>query len=83
MSDPCFGPWAPDIDSTERLARTRSLRAIVLIFARPYASELLAALRDGETDPAALDRARRLFDRLPSRPRRHALATYAALACPR
>jgi hypothetical protein len=28
-----FGPWVPDLDPAERLARYRSLRALVQVFA--------------------------------------------------
>ncbi|MDA8231695.1 MAG: hypothetical protein M0006_10185 [Magnetospirillum sp.] len=78
-STPTFGPWAPTLDPAERLARCRSLRALVRVLAGPRGRELAAALRQAEADPAALDLAAHLLDRLPTVPRRHILAAYVAL----
>jgi len=45
-----FGPWAAGLDPAERLARLRSLRALVQVFAGPTHS-LVAALAQAEGDP--------------------------------
>jgi len=72
-----FGPWTPDIDPAERLARTRTLRALVRVYTGPKHPTLLESLRRAEADPAALAEAASLFDALPAIPRRHILASYA------
>jgi len=76
---PTFGPWESAITAAERLARLRSMRALVRVLVGPKGSDLAAALRQAEHDLAALDQAADLLDRLPSLPRRHVLASYAAL----
>jgi hypothetical protein len=77
-----FGPWTPDtLTHSERRARIRSMQALVLIFAR-CCPEFIAALRDGETDPVALQRAYALLDRIPALPRRKLLPTFADLNRP-
>ena len=48
---PTFGPWASALDPAERLARCRSLRALVRVLAGPHGRDLAAALRQAEADP--------------------------------
>lgn len=67
-----FGPWRPDLEPGERLARTRSLRAIVRLLAGPRGIVLADRLRQAETDDAALDA-------LEPVDRRRILASYATL----
>ena len=74
-----WGPFAPDIDDAERLARLRSLRALALVHCGPHGAVLRAALRAAETKPAALAIALEAINSLPAVPRRHLLASYAAL----
>lgn len=80
MAEPAaqFGPWADGIDPAERLARTRCMRVLAMVFARPHA-DLIATLRDAEHNPAALSTALDLLDALPALPRRRIIATFAAL----
>lgn len=77
-----FGPWTSPIEPAERIARLRSLRAIAMTVARPYAGDLIRALQRSESDPAALPEALALFDQLPSLARRRILCSYAALSAP-
>jgi hypothetical protein len=52
LGGPLFGPWRPDIDHHERIARLRALRAFALVFARGQSHfiEALAAAETGD-DP--------------------------------
>jgi hypothetical protein len=74
-----FGPWVPNIDSGERLARIRSMRALALVFVRPQ-RDFLEALARAEIDSAALVTALELLEKLPALPKRKLLATYADLS---
>lgn len=73
-----FGPWAPDIDDSERLARYRSLRALCQIFCGP-AHPLTAALARAEVDPAAAQAAWEALTTVPSLQRRRVLGSLATL----
>jgi hypothetical protein len=81
MSQPDpFGPWAPDLDPAEKLARLRSMRTLVMIFvgsSHPLARALAAA----ETDPtdASTETAWRALEAMPALKRRHILASLGAL----
>jgi hypothetical protein len=81
MSAPdSFGPWVADLDPAERLARMRSLRALVQVFCGPK-HPLVEALARAEVDPgdhAALE-AWEVLERMPARSRRHVLASLAEL----
>lgn len=74
-----FGPWRPDIEPAERLARTRSLRAIVRLLAGPRGIVLADHLRQAETDELALAPALAALDALEPVDRRRILASYAAM----
>jgi hypothetical protein len=74
-----IGPWVPDLPEAERLARYRSLRALVGVFAPGH--PLAAALARAESDPtdaAALEAWRELMG-LPSLRRRRILASMGTL----
>lgn len=71
-----FGPWAPNLDSCERRARCRTLRAVARLLAGQRADALCDALACSETDPVHLDRALAALDRLASLDRRRILASY-------
>jgi len=60
-----FGPWATNIDSTERLARIRAMRALAGVFCHRH-PKFEDALRTAETDPAALEQALQLLNELPA-----------------
>lgn len=77
-----FGPWADDLDPGERLARTRSLRALAHVLAGPRASELCELLHRAEVDPATLVPAADALDALAPLDLRRVLSTYAGLARP-
>jgi hypothetical protein len=81
MTQPdAFGPWAPGLDPAERLARLRSLRALVGVFcgrAHPMV-RALAAVEADPTDEAAL-MAWRALETMPSRSRRNVLCSLAEL----
>lgn len=78
-----WGPFADGIDTTERAARARTLAALARAYSGPSADPLVRALRHLERDPGVAGEALALFNELPSRSRRHALAAYAALHYPR
>jgi hypothetical protein len=73
-----FGPWHPDIDAPERLARLRSMRALAGVFCHHH-PQFAEALRAAETDQAELERALQLLDELPALNRRRLLASYGAM----
>ncbi|WP_336488827.1 hypothetical protein [Methylobacterium nigriterrae] len=75
-----WGPFRPDIDSAERLARLRSLRALVRAYCGARGQTLCAALAEAETDPDALTLALAALNRLTPHDRRHVLAAFAALS---
>lgn len=74
-----WGPWRPDIEPPERLARLRSLRVVVRLLCGPRGADLERHLRDAETDRPALLRALDALDRLAPLDRRRVLASYAAV----
>lgn len=74
-----FGPWAPDLDPAERLARLRSMRAIVRLSCGPRGEALADQLFRAERDPAALSVAAEALGRLTSIDRRSVLCSFAAL----
>jgi hypothetical protein len=75
-----IGPWVPDLPPDERLARYRSLRALIQIFCGSH-HPLVMALARAESDPtdAAARAAWALLMEMPARPRRHVLASFATL----
>lgn len=76
-----FGPWAVGIDPAERLARYRSLRALVGVFAGPN-HPLSIALAQAEADPAdeaAALIAWQVLTTMPTVRRRRILASLATL----
>lgn len=77
-----FGPWAVDLDHGERLARTRSLHAIVRLLSSPRGTDLADLLALAETDDAVLPEAADALDRLAPVDMRRVLSSYAALARP-
>lgn len=74
-----FGPWARDLDPAERLARLRSLRAIVRLSCGPRGETLGDELQRAERDPLALPAAADALRRLAPLDRRHVLSAFAAL----
>lgn len=77
-----FGPWRPDIDPAERLARLRSMRAITRLTLGPRGETFAEALRQAETDPGQLEPALHQLDALAALDRRTVLASFAALHRP-
>lgn len=74
-----FGPWSDRIDAAERLARLRSLRAIVRFSTGPRGDRLAGLLHRAEQDAAALEPALAALNALASLDRRSVLASFAAL----
>lgn len=74
-----FGPWADDIDRAERLARLRSLRAIVRLTTGPRGDRLAGELHRAEHDASRLPAALAALDALAVLDRRQVLGSYAAL----
>lgn len=54
-----FGPWRPDIDPAERLARLRSMRAITRLTLGPRGHAFAETLRLAETNDRRLEPALR------------------------
>ena len=75
-----FGPWASGLSDAERLARLRSLRALVQVFYGPNHC-LVQALAQAETDPtdAAAQAAWDALMTMPSLRRRRILASLPTL----
>lgn len=74
-----WGPFRPDIDAAERLARLRSLRAIVRLSTGPRGDRLAGLLHRAERDTAALEPALAALNALATLDRRSVLASFAAL----
>lgn len=74
-----FGPWSDRIDGTERVARLRSLRAIVRLTTGPRGDRLAGLLHRAEQDAAALVPALAALNRLAALDRRSVLASFAAV----
>jgi hypothetical protein len=77
-----FGPWALNLDPGERLARLRSLRAIVRLLTGPRGVALDDLLRQAEADENVLVPAADALDALAPRDMRRVLSTYASLVRP-
>lgn len=77
-----FGPWALDLEPGERLARLRSLRAIVRLMTGPRGAALADLLLTAETDDSALVPAATALDGLAPIDMRRVLASYAGLTRP-
>lgn len=75
----CWGPFRPDIDAAERLARLRSLRAITHLCVGPRGDRLAAELRRAERDISHLPAALAEIDALAALDRRQVLASFARL----
>ncbi|CAA2161169.1 hypothetical protein MBRA_06329 [Methylobacterium brachiatum] len=71
-----FGPFADSLDPAERLARLRSMRAIVHLTTGPRGDDLARELRLAEQDLAHLPAA---VAALAALDRRHVLASFARL----
>jgi hypothetical protein len=80
MTDkPLWGPWGPaGLDPNERKAQFRSVATLVhmLRIAEVDADELIRALRLGEHSSVDAERARLLFDKLPTLMQRRIIATW-------
>lgn len=77
-----WGPFSPGITDCERIARLRSLRAIVRLLLGPRGDVLARAVQCAEDGAVSLDALHRALSRLPSLDRRKVLASYAALTKP-
>jgi hypothetical protein len=77
-----FGPWAPHVDPTERIAQLRCLGGLAAIVLGG-GHEVVSALRRAEADHEAAAHALKLLDQLPSRSRRMMLSTFGAVTWPR
>ena len=73
-----YGPFQPDLDPAERVARLRAMQALCLGFARQH-PEVGRTLAAAESDPGRLPVAQELIAKLPAKNRRRLLATYADL----
>ncbi|WP_342148160.1 hypothetical protein [Methylorubrum sp. SB2] len=81
-ADARFGPWSDHIDAAERLARLRSLRAIVRLTTGPRGEALADELHRAERDASRLPFALAALDSLAPLDRRQVLSSYAALHRP-
>jgi hypothetical protein len=76
-----FGPWVPEVDPGERVARFRTLAALCAAFVGS-SHPVIAELRNAECDQAAADRALKKFNGLPALTRRRILSTWGATMWP-
>lgn len=74
-----FGPWSDRIDAAERLARLRSLRAIVRLTTGPRGDRLASELHRAEGDASRLPFALAALNHLAALDRRQVLTTFAQL----
>lgn len=77
-----FGPWSDRIDGAERVARLRSLRAIVRLSTGPRGERLAVLLHRAERDASALAPALDALNALAALDRRSVLGSFAALHRP-
>lgn len=77
-----IGPWIPNLNPAERLARLQGLRAMVQYLAGPRGATLVGLLRQAETDEAALLASADALHALTPVEMRRALLSYASLARP-
>lgn len=77
-----WGPFSPNIEPGERIARLRCLTAIAHLSCGPRSVELVASLRAAEEDAGALLNALTALNRLAPLDRRRIWASYAALTAP-
>ncbi len=77
-----YGLWSDTTDPCERVARLRSLRTLVRVFAGPAGTTAEAALAAAEIDPAMVGTAVDALDRLPALTLRRVLSTYAGIHRP-
>ncbi|MCJ2133336.1 hypothetical protein MKK69_04540 [Methylobacterium sp. J-026] len=71
-----FGPFARGLSAVERVARLRTLRAVVMMHCGPRVDVVARALDLAEASPDAEQLAIGALERLPSLDRRRELATY-------
>lgn len=77
-----WGPFRPDLEPAERMARLRALRAVVHLTTGRRGDALADLLHQAEHEPTALPLAAAALNRLASLDRRHVCASYAALIRP-
>lgn len=77
-----WGPFTPDLDTAERTARCRCLRAVVHLTTGPRGETASRLLHAAERDPDALPDAARALNAMEPSDRRHVWASYAKLSTP-
>jgi hypothetical protein len=77
-----WGPFATNIEPSERVARLRCLTAIAHLSCGPRSIELVISLRAAETDAATLPDALAALNRLAPLDRRRIWCAYASLIAP-
>lgn len=75
-----WGPFTPDLDAPERIARCRCLRAVVHLTTGPRGETATRLLQVAERDPAALTDAARALNAMAPIDKRQVWASYAALS---
>lgn len=74
-----FGPWAPELAETERVARCRAMRAVARLIAGPRSQALQTALRVAEADPWWAPHAVSALNAMAPLDQRRILSSYDAL----
>lgn len=77
-----WGPFTPDLDAAERIARCRSLRAIVHLTTGPRGETAARLLQLAERDPETLHQAARALNAMAPIDKRQVWASYAHLSRP-
>ena len=75
-----WGPFHSDLDTPERAARCRCLRAVVHLTTGPCGEAATRLLKAAERDPTALPDAARALNAMDATGKRHVWANYAALS---
>jgi hypothetical protein len=75
-----WGPFTDGLDAPERIARCRSLRAIVHLTTGPRGEAAIRLLHVAERDPGALSEAARALNAMAPIDKRQVWASYAHLS---
>lgn len=75
-----WGPFTPELDEPERIARCRCLSAVVHLTTGPRGETATRLLQAAERDPAALSDAAHALNAMDATDKRHVWASYARLS---
>jgi hypothetical protein len=79
---PLWGPWSPDCSPRDQALMLRSLATLCHVMRLPgqmNPNDLVYYLREGEFSALAREKARKMFDLLPSLLQRQIIASFSAV----